>query len=337
MDTGSSEDAEFKEMLIASTRLDAHGYLITEQALQELAAQIHEQPIRMTTEHDRTQPPWGRMAAARVIRAEDGELELWGRPERLVEEGLLTLPDGAACYSVFGFPGDNRPLAAKSRADPNVLHLEYDPVNFESPEASLLYVMELKDVANFESSLISRKSMIPDPLLIVQLPAVIVIGDLARRIVAKVGDRVGEAVGDDVTRIYLFATRAPIRLLQLARPKGGPVTCIYEVHDGLSVSFAVRGNDARTFEQAVDLERFRELYGRAQELRDSLAATEVQYLYSGERGWELNYLITASGTVIGKRVANPSTVPVSLHQNEGYVPSLELDSIEFEQDDKQES
>ena len=270
MDTRSPETGELSEMLIASTRLDAHGHLITPQALQELAAQICEQPIRMTTEHDLTKPPWGRMAAARVIRAEDGELELWGRPERLVEEELLTLPDGAH-YSVFGIPGDNRPLAAKTRTDPNVLHLEYDPVNFESSGESSRFVMELKDVANFESSLIARKSLIPDPLLIVQLPAAIVIGELGRRIVAKVGDRVGEAVGDDVARIYMFATRAPIRLLQLARPKDRPVTCIYEVQDALWVSFAVRGNDARTFEHAVDLERFRELYGRARELRDSLA------------------------------------------------------------------
>lgn len=69
------------------------------------------------------------------------------------------------------------------------------------------------------------------------------------------------------------------------------------------VMFAVQSDSASTFERAIDFDELRGRCEEAVELDKALQAVEVHYLWSEDDGWQFNYLLTSSGTVVGTPAA----------------------------------
>lgn len=289
------------EVIFATTHVDSHGDRLAVSALEDMAAGLREVAVRWTIEHDPTVLPLGRIARARVVELADGEHALLVQPERFEALREITLPGGSQAIE-FGVPGHDVSFAVHRHEKRDEYYVAYDRVNFESQDDIHAFLTEVRAVAPFEERVFGRKSLIPDPQLILQLPAAFLTFEATRRIGGKVLDRLGDDIAEDAHRIYQFATTAAVALLKRAIPKGRPVTCVYEVDADPKVQFVVRGDDAQTFEAAIDLERLRELWRQAVDLRDALDAIEVQYLYDGGE-WRFNYLLTGQGRIIGTPIA----------------------------------
>lgn len=54
---------------IASTKIDRHNMRVTKEALQDMAEQIQEAPVRMLVDHDSTLPPLGRVTNAEIVES----------------------------------------------------------------------------------------------------------------------------------------------------------------------------------------------------------------------------------------------------------------------------
>ena len=288
-------------MVLASTALDQHYVKITREALEDAARQINERPTRLLVEHDVTAPPWGRMTHAMVV-PEAGEHLLIAVPEAFTLLRQVVLPNGTACLEL-GSQRDAKALAQRAGLGSDQCELFIDWANFTSKENLRQFIQELEEITDFKRGVVARKSLLPDPEILVQLPLWLVLGDMSRRVLGKVVDRVGDDVAEDAHRAYQFLTRAPAALLRHAVPKNRPATCIYYVLMEPRVEFVVRSRQPQTFIEALDLPRLRELTQDAVELKNTVGAVEVQYLYAEGEGWNFNYLLTETGSVIGTPIA----------------------------------
>lgn len=289
-------------VVLASTHVDRQGDASTKEALDDWASKLPEEPMRLTVEHDITLPPWGRMARAEVIPDGAGEYYLIGVQEAFPVPRPITLPDGTVALEL-GSDRDETPLTSRGTVQTDGYAVAFDIHNFEGRDDLRAFLQELRDIAEFRTAGTGRKALVPDPEILLQLPAWLFAGDMARRALGPVADRLGEDLAEDTHRAYVFLTRAAAALLRHARPKGRPATCVYYTPTDPRVEFVVRHQDARVFAQAVQLPRFRELYQEATGLKEALGATEVQYLYSEDGGWRFNYLLTDTGRVIGTPAA----------------------------------
>ncbi len=289
-------------VVLASTHVDRQGDKITKEVLHDLASRMPKAPVRLTVEHDITLPPWGRMARAEVIPDGTGEYYLVGVQEAFSVRRSITLPDGTAALEL-GSDCDETPLNSLGAVETDGYAAAFDIHNFEGREDLRAFLQELQDIAEFQPVSTGSKALVPDPEILIQIPVWLFAGDMARRTLGRVADRLGEDLAEDAHRAYMFLTRAPAALLRHARPKGRPATCVYYTPTDPRVEFVVRDQDARVFAQAVQLPRFRELFREAECLEESLGATEVQYLYSEDGEWRFNYLLTNTGRVIGTRLA----------------------------------
>jgi len=297
---------ELKAVMV-TTHLDSHGMRFTKGALDGMARDIGQRPVRTLVDHDRTLPPWGRITHAAVVPMADGEYSLVGTIQPFEAVGQVVLPDGQRCVRLG--PNDGRPLARPKTADPNKLGLWHDSVNFASNADLLAFLGELESLGPYDGGTFGRKSAVPVPEIIIQVPTWLLVAAgtatalVAKRVVDKVADQLATDIAQDMHRLYMFLTRAPAALLRHAIPKDRPATCIYYVATDPWVEFVVTSSRPETFVEAIDLAKLKGLVEEAGNLKDVLGASEVQYRYSDTGTWALNYFLTQDGSVIGTQAA----------------------------------
>jgi hypothetical protein len=86
--------------VIHSTRIDAHGDVISKEELENMAKWMANRCILVSYQHDPRHPPLGRLVSTRIIESEDGEselvgtLEIWERYDDLSSLGRCGLKIG---------------------------------------------------------------------------------------------------------------------------------------------------------------------------------------------------------------------------------------------------
>ena len=145
-----------------------------------------------------------------------------------------------------------------------------------------------------------RKSEIPDPEIIIRLTEILGIAiGLGLR---KIPEKLGEAIGDDLVKFYKLITRIIKKSVSELRPKNQPIHFIVEIPiENSFVEFIVTTRNPDVAIKAFDKEIISKLRQDVEISIDSFDAEKIQYILNENHNWELNYLLTKDGKVIGTK------------------------------------
>jgi hypothetical protein len=242
--------------------------------------------------------------------AEDGETELYVDHIPYDQRRTVALPNGIQAIEL-SLSFDHRAFVSRDEDLKGAFAVSVDPANFASEDESRLFRAEVRKLSDVDFRLHFRKSEFPEPELLLTLfegfrnlsvtdiVALLGVGPAA----TKFGVKLGDEIANDLLKFYRLAKSAPVAMLRYGRPRGRAVTTVYVVAGNPRVDFVVRSRKPWVFKRAPDLARMREFVGEADELKASMGAKEVQYLFDEKDGWAFNYFVTDTGNTVGTKKA----------------------------------
>ena len=289
----------FIKSIAATTHIDLHGTKLTKEHLEMMAEKANSSSaVAMGIEHDVTLPPIGKTIRACVEPTEDGEFQLVIFQEEFENTRNIDLPDGTVAW-MQASKQDQRPFARSNQQAFEMIEVSFDLVNFESKEDVSNFLKELRQVTDFREQNLFRKSWIPDPELVFTLSKSLVAYLFGKKVIEKAGDKIIEQVVDDLSQLYSFVKTAAKGMAKYAIPKNSPITYIFNIPGDMILELVARTTDADLLVTALLEDKLKQVIKKAEELRNSFRATNIQFLLNPEGEWEFNYLLTEKGEVVG--------------------------------------
>jgi hypothetical protein len=291
-----------QRIVMSSSHVDKHGTVMTKEALESALKFINgARKPRLGLEHNQTFPPLGRISNGEVIKGGDGAYYLVADQEYFDTLESLTLPSGLELIRE-SFSGENFPFVECESKPREQIEILYDSVNFDSYQNGKDFIKELQDSSEieFNGSEIMRKSEIPDPEIVFRLTEILVFAiGLGLR---KIPEKLGEAIGDDLVKFYKLFTNAIKKSISELNPKNKPIHFIVELPiEKTIVDLVVTTRNPDVAIKAYKKDTIKKLKQEIEICITSLNAEKVQYFLNEENKWELNYLLTKDGKVIGTK------------------------------------
>lgn len=273
---------------------------MSKEALEQSADAINGSTVPMLgIEHDLTLPPIGKWVNANVEKLADGEYGLFGQnvmyQDSFREETVLSNGSKVIIESY----SDKRPFTSRSEDIPEEIKFSYDITNFESEDDRKSFDKYLQEINGATSDFLLRKSLIPDPELIINLSRDAIAAFATYKVVQKTGQKVGNAVSEDLFKIYTNIRNVAISYSKLCFPKNRPITYVIQDNSEFEKEFVVRTADPNSLEAAIKMENLSSALEEAKNYKETFDADKVQFIFVPEIGWQFNYLLTSSGQVVG--------------------------------------
>ncbi|WP_019912427.1 hypothetical protein [Paenibacillus sp. HW567] len=288
------------QRLLATTHVDRHGMVMSKEALDQTAAQINGPvAVGIGIEHDITLPPIGKLVKSEVRQLPDGEYGVYG--EYLLydpnETKKISLPNGES--AIVDTWADKRPFVDKYEETPSEIHYSFDPTNFESKEAIAIFQQELQEDGPYQQDMLIRKSLIPDPELIIKLSQNAVEFLIAHQLLKKVGQQLAADTSEDIAKIYKSIRNAAIKYAKYCIPKNRPIAYVLVIPGTPAKEFVIKTADPANVSEAIQLEKLSSAIDEAERLHEALDAQKIQFLLTEDGEWKFNYMLTTSGSVVG--------------------------------------
>jgi hypothetical protein len=290
-----------QRMIVATTHVDRHFVQITKEALANSAEQINSgSRIVLTVEHDITIPPFGKGLKAWVESRDDGEHQLVLENEWFDDILWTDCGDGTRLFKQES-ESDRLPFTDVYSNLPNDAFISYDMVNFNHGRDVEAFLNEIRSQSaiEFSTSMFGRKSLIPDPELLIGISKTIGAYLIARSVLEKAGEKTLALASEDIARFYTFIRSVVITALKYARPRNRPVTYVFVARGEPTLEFVARSSDPDLVIGAMTIEKLEVALGQAHFYHSSLGALKIQYLLADDGQWKFNYLLTNTGAVIG--------------------------------------
>lgn len=289
-----------QRFVMSSSHMDKHGTVMTKEALESTLKFINgNRKPRLGLDHNQTFPPLGRINNGEVIQGEDGAHYLIADQEYFDTIEKMTLPNGITLIRE-SFSGENFPFAECKIKPIEKTEILYDSINFENHKKSKDFVQDLKEKCeiDFNVAEFMRKSLIPDPEIIIKFTEILGIAlGIGLR---KIPEKLGEEIGNDLVKVYNLIKRTIIKSTSELIPKNKPIHFIVEIPIEKSlVELVVTTRNPDIAINAYKKEILSQLKHEIEIAVTNFNAEKIQYLYTEGKNWELNYLLTKDGKVIG--------------------------------------
>lgn len=287
--------------IVATTHIDLHNMRMTKEALESAAISINgPRKVKMGIEHDETIPPLGKVLEAWVEPTDDGEYRLVQSSEIFEQFEEAVLPDGTVLLKQEG-EINQQPFVIGERVDTKGFALLYDRINFGTEDNRRAFLNEVKESSEvyFEDGEFFRKSVIPDPEIVIHLSELLVQYLIAKKVLEQAGDQVIELALQEVSRFYSFARSVIMTVFKYALPKNRPITHVFELPGTPFVQFVACTTDADLILSAIVEDKLESALAQVDQLQTLLHAEKIQFLLNAEGQWEFNYLLTDTGGVVG--------------------------------------
>jgi hypothetical protein len=287
-----------QKFVAASTaQRDRHGNRLTLESLESMLVAMRgvTRPA-LNVEHDPVLPPLGQLIDGWVEPTSDGEYRLIVEAEVYENMYRGEMPDGTVLVKQEGGE-DGLPFAAVCHTAPASPVIGYDRANFVSQAALDHFLADLRSCTQvpFEHEESVRWSLIPDPLLIFTFGQAVCAYLLGR----KVTDKLADEIGSDLASFYTLVKTTLRTYAAYARPRSRPKTYVFRIPGHPHVEFVARSARPATVMRAIVVDNLTAPLAQAKELAAGLQADKVQFLLNSSGEWELNYLLTQTGAVIG--------------------------------------
>jgi hypothetical protein len=288
-------------VVVATTNVDLQHDRLTKNCLEDMAKQANGgRAIQQWIEHDRTLPPMGKTLRAWVEPMGDVEYKLVMESVVFEEEKEIRLPDGTMGI-LQESDSDHRPFVRSLKEVEGDVDIAYDPANFESDSELKAFQQEIRTGADFSERYTGRKSLIPDPEVIISLGKAVMGYFIVRRVLDKGADKLVEAVSNDVLLIYSKLKVVIESAAKYCVPKNRPITYVIAVPGDSSVALVAQTRDARMLMSALEPDKLSKALEQAEQWRTALQAEHIQFSLSTDGDWEFSFLLTVTGQVIGTR------------------------------------
>jgi hypothetical protein len=183
--------------------------------------------------------------------------------------------------------------------------LKADFVNFRSLNEFEAFFKEVQSTSPipFERGMIRRKAYISNPEIIITISEGILVylasKGIIDKFVNKIADKLGDEVAEDIVDFYIWIKSVATKLIKYVVPKNRPITYIFSFPITPHVELIAQTSDADEIVASIMEDNLEKPLKAAAEFRARLGATRVQFLLDKKGEWNLNYLLTDKGQVIG--------------------------------------
>lgn len=287
--------------VLSSSNIDKHGHVMTKEALESSLKFINgKRKARLGLDHNRNFPPMGRINNGEVIE-KDGVFYLVADQEYFDISKTAILENGLELIEM-SFSDENFPFTECEFEPTETIEIQIDPINLGSFENGQEFLSDLKSESDLEikGSEFFRKSEIPDPEIILKLTEIIGIAlGIGLR---KIPEKLGEAIGDDLVKFYKLIGKAIRKSVKEMIPKNRPIHFVVEIPIKKSiVELIVTTRNPDVAINAYKKEVIENLKKEIETSIKQLKAEKIQFFFNEENKWEINYILTSNGKVIGTK------------------------------------
>ena len=287
----------------ATTSTDAHGDKLSKKQLIQMANEINEDKYARGAgfAHDLLAMPIGKTIHGEVIPIGANEYGLEIQQELFDKFKIIKSTDGKR-YVKAESEIDKRPFIEEISYDNIKLAVSIDKVNFSDDNYHLFW--EQFNDNDIEKKALIRKSFLPDPEIVFTLIKG-TIYTLSALVAKKTFDKLSDSISEDIEKSYQVIKKAIASFVKLANHNERPITYVFEDnYNDILVQLIVRSNNADKVLMSIEKEKICIIAHKIDELKTQFPINKVQFLYSEENEqWEFRYLTTATGAVIGTKIA----------------------------------
>lgn len=289
-----------RKQIIATTELDRQNQQIPLEELKALAVSITDNSsvIRMGIGHDATILPIGKVLRGNIIKLDNGKAALETQIDDFISEFQTCKgPSGEELY-LGESKVDFRPFVHYGTDDNNEFTVSINPINFAVDDYSEIEQYLKGCNASVES--VVQKAAIPEIEIGLKVISGVFAYLLCRKTLNKTTDKLSEQISDDVVKCY-EGIRKVIKFI-FGKIKGlNNVTYVLSESDQ-PIELIVCTDNAQTVMEAYDALADGSVADEVERYMNYLNGTidKIQFLYNVDTAkWELNYIVTVTGQVIG--------------------------------------
>ena len=274
--------------------------VLTPEALAGMASSLSDAKRKpaILVEHDHACPPMGQVVGGVVRELDDGHHALIGSYDVFDAPTPVELPDGTLAVQQRSGKAAYPFMTGVFRETAKAC-ITVDPVSLGGVERSKSFLDEVVRGNGVEAQCSTRRSVLPDPELIVTIgPALASIW-----VAAKLGEVVTAAAAAELKTVGAKAVAAAKRMTLEALPGNRPITYVLQVSGQPNLEFVAKTRDPGLAIKALAVDDYRDLKPKIASLHRVLRAEMIQFLMNKDGVWEFNFLLTADGRVIGTREA----------------------------------
>lgn len=205
--------------IIATTHVDGHGEKLAKEALERLVLEINSgnTAIGVNVEHDGLTMPIGKVVNANLVQLEDGEFavetlqeifDIYSTEKEIFDD----------VYYIAESKTDFRPFAERATDNVDNLTVAIDPHNFNRNDLTVISDFLEKEEIYVEFEI--KKSLIPDPELIIHLVA----GTLFCWTGKKALEKLSDDISTDISNLYSKIKKIIMKFAQDSIPHNRPRT-----------------------------------------------------------------------------------------------------------------
>lgn len=295
-----------RKQIISSNEIDRQNQHISICALQEMASHFSqsEAVARMGIAHDITLLPVGKVLRGELVDLGHGIIGLEVQIDDFVEEfQKIHGPDNESLYYGRSLQ-DSRPFVEICSDLGGEFTVSLNPIDFTDADFEEI-VRFVSESENGQIETLAKKAFEPEIEIVITLTAKI----LQYLIVKKMLDKTAEKISDDIASGYDKIKQLATFIFSKIKD-GRKVTYVLSAPNQ-PVELIVRCDNADVLATAIaekDSGYITDVYNSlSQHLNGEIK--KIQFLFNEEtRKWELNYITTSTGEVIGTEKCYKRTV-----------------------------
>lgn len=304
-----------KKAIGASTHLDAHNQKLTKEDLEKIKDDIKNGKYAgaIKIEHDLTVMPIGKVIDADIIKLEDGEYALFIIQEIFDETFGECKNETGETWFIQKSIYDNRPFL-EDIEDEKIknIQIRIDQCNFKKEDYQKLINLYINEY-NLEAGYIMRKSLIPDPEIVIAFAA----GTFLSKLVEK--------MTDDLSKIYDLIKKVVMNTVKYVINKERPITYVLIEKNEYILEFIVITKEPNILFEALNILFTNNIREKIDNFliffsNDDIGIkdiSKIQFLYDIKlKQWQLHYVNTITGISIGSEKCYKHTQNCILNMSE---------------------
>ena len=299
-----------RKQIIATSGIDCQNQQLSLKILTEYAETLRSRSTatRMGINHDCTMLPVGKVLSGSLKRLDNGEIALEALIDDFADAFLPCKgPDGETLYYAKS-SYDSRPFVdfqSESRKELTVL---INPLNFDQEDYNGI-VAYLHNQCDAKVETTFAKSLIPTPEVVFCFATGYLIAILGKQTLSKTMDKLSDAISDDLLKCYTSIKKA-IGWIAKKMISCGQTAYIF-TEPNQPIELVVKARKGETVLIALNSLKEYNVFNTVQRFNDFTDGNlnKIQFVYDETEGkWEMSYLTTVTGQVIGTEKSYRRTV-----------------------------
>lgn len=288
----------------------------TKETLEDIVKDINESvyAIRVGIEHDSSIMPIGKILSGKMLKLEDGEYAVEIEQEIFEKPRIYTDALNKKWY-ITESCRDTRPFSDAQIEYVENIRISIDPVNFSQNDYERLLDFYEKECL-IDTECLMRKAVIPIPKIVITLMT----GTFAVMTGKKIAEKMAEHIADDVVKIYDLLKKVVLETVKYYKQDNRPVTYLVRESGTFLLELVVITEKPEILFEALSNEKMCQIENEIDGFINNfdIDIAKMQCIYDKEEHkWEVNYVSTKDGKVIGSEKCYKKTVELSRRMGTG--------------------